>query len=180
MASEAAQPDAGLWSAGNAFVDPPPPYDSLSGRNEGPFVVIDLDTPTDPPPPYSAGPLSSVPIPPTSSGEGEASERGRSRQAAQRAARRARRRAERRAPGPEFWPWRVIGNPPVSSGNQACGPTRHHKGPLVGPPDVRRGYVGPPPNLCHCRGRSFDRTAVRGFGARRPATNAKLGRVAAS
>nr|WJJ52670.1 membrane protein UL56 [Human alphaherpesvirus 1] len=25
MASEAAQPDAGLWSAGNAFADPPPP-----------------------------------------------------------------------------------------------------------------------------------------------------------
>nr|AWO69082.1 UL56 [Human alphaherpesvirus 1]AWO70507.1 UL56 [Human alphaherpesvirus 1] len=130
MASEAAQPDAGLWSAGNAFADPPPPYDSLSGRNEGPFVVIDLDTPTDPPPPYSAGPLSSVPIPPTSSGEGEASERGRSRQAAQRAARRARRRAERRAQRRSFGPGGLLATPLFLPETR-----------LVAPPDITRDLL---------------------------------------
>lgn len=130
MASEAAQPDAGLWSAGNAFADPPPPYDSLSGRNEGPFVVIDLDTPTDPPPPYSAGPLSSVPIPPTSSGEGEASERGRSRQAAQRAARRARRRAERRAQRRSFGPGGLLATPLFLPETR-----------LVAPPDISRDLL---------------------------------------
>ncbi|AFV26946.1 membrane protein UL56 [Chimpanzee herpesvirus strain 105640] len=113
MASGAGRAHARREDGGDSVINAPPPYNSVAGASAGQFVVIDIDTPTDSPPPYSAVTSSVGFVSPTSSGDGEVFERGRSRRAAWRAVRRARRRAERRARRRSFGPGGLFAETPL-------------------------------------------------------------------